>query len=242
MTYNPSKHHRKSIRLKGYDYSSPGHYFITICVQNKACLFGEVIDGKMMLNDAGKMIDRWYLEIENKYSVIKCNDHITMPNHFHCLIEIPSVGMAQCGHPEIPMAQCGHPINGDHHPSDQDTHAGMGDTHTGVSLRESQRAPEFESESDDQRVSIFEIMDWFKTMSTNEYIRGVKTGIWHRFEKRFWQLRYWDHIVRNEKELFAIRQYINNNPLNWDRDKLNGGTGNRVFEPAMPYGEEPWMI
>jgi putative transposase len=85
-------------------------------------------------------------------------------------------------------------------------------------------------------------MDWFKTMTTNEYIRGAKSGNWARFEKRIWQLRYWDHIIRGENELFRIRQYIKNNPHNWDLDKLNGGIGNCVLEPATPYGEEPWMI
>ena len=57
MKYNPDKHHRHSIRLKGYDYAQLGAYFITICTQNRACLFGEIVDGEMMLNDAGKMVD-----------------------------------------------------------------------------------------------------------------------------------------------------------------------------------------
>jgi putative transposase len=288
MTYNPAKHHRRSIRLKGYDYSSPGHYFITICTQNRACLFGEIVDGKMIMNDAGKMVDKWYFEIRNKFPKIKCDEYKIMPNHFHCIIEIPPVRMALCGHPESSMALSGHPessmalsghpessmalsghpessmalsghpessmalsghpessmaLSG--HPESSMALSGHPsafdrDTHAGVSLREIQRAPD--RESVDERVSIFEILDWFKTMSTNEYIRGVKNGIWQRFEKRFWQLRYWDHIVRNEMELFTIRQYIKNNPSNWERDKLNVGTGNRVLEEIGIYGEESWMI
>jgi putative transposase len=224
MTYNPAKHHRRSIRLKGHDYSQPGAYFITICTQNRQWLFGEIIGGKMVLNDAGKMIEKWYFEIENKFSVIKCTDHVTMPNHFHCIIEIPipPVGMALCGHPN-PESPNGHP-----NPGDASDARANPDAHIGASLRE--------------RASIFEIMDWFKTMTTNEYIRGVKSGNWQRFEKRVWQLRYWDHIVRNEKELFAIRQYIKSNPSNWEYDKLNGGTGNRVLEESGTYGEESWMI
>ena len=54
MTYNPNIHHRRSIRLKEYDYSQNGAYFVTICVQNRECLFGEIVDGEMVLNDAGK--------------------------------------------------------------------------------------------------------------------------------------------------------------------------------------------
>ena len=49
MTYNPSKHHRRSIRMKGYDYSRAGLYFVTICIQNRACLFGDVVNGKILL-------------------------------------------------------------------------------------------------------------------------------------------------------------------------------------------------
>ena len=58
--YDPQKHHRRSIRLKGYDYTKEGVYFITICVKNRACLFGEITDGEMYLNDAGLMIDKWW--------------------------------------------------------------------------------------------------------------------------------------------------------------------------------------
>jgi putative transposase len=63
MNFDPEKHHRRSIRLKGYDYSRAGLYFITICVQNRLHLFGDVNNGKMLLNDAGRMIEKWYYEL-----------------------------------------------------------------------------------------------------------------------------------------------------------------------------------
>ena len=56
MPYDPNRHHRRSIRLKGYDYSQAGTYFITLCTQDRACLFGRVINGEMRLNDAGRMV------------------------------------------------------------------------------------------------------------------------------------------------------------------------------------------
>jgi hypothetical protein len=74
------------------------------------------------------------------------------------------------------------------------------------------------------------------------YSHGVKTKNWPRFEKRVWQLRYWDHIVRNESELFAIRQYIKNNPSKWESDMLDGGMGNRVLEESFPYERQVWMV
>lgn len=85
MKYNPQKHHRKSIRLKGYDYSQAGLYFITICTQNRACLFGEIIGGEMVLNDASEMIEHWYYELENKFDDVECHAMVIMPNHFHCM-------------------------------------------------------------------------------------------------------------------------------------------------------------
>ena len=66
--YNPNIYHRRSIRLKGYDYSQAGLYFITICVKKCECLFGHIADGEMILNDAGQMIEKWYYELKNKFS------------------------------------------------------------------------------------------------------------------------------------------------------------------------------
>jgi REP element-mobilizing transposase RayT len=86
MSYNSNLHHRRSVRLKGYDYSQAGMYFVTICVQDKVCLFGEIIDDEMLLNDAGKMIEKWYFELENKFSDIECGVYVVMPNHFHAII------------------------------------------------------------------------------------------------------------------------------------------------------------
>jgi len=114
MKYNPGIRHRKSIRLKGYDYSQEGLYFVTICIQDRECLFGEIVanagtnlhvgldnespSGKnqmgehvdspirMILNDAGKMVEKWYHELENKFPDIKCGEFVVMPNHFHCII------------------------------------------------------------------------------------------------------------------------------------------------------------
>ncbi|PIU48535.1 MAG: hypothetical protein COS94_01740, partial [Candidatus Hydrogenedentes bacterium CG07_land_8_20_14_0_80_42_17] len=86
MTTTLLQHHRRSIRLKGYDYSQLGSYFITIVTQNRVILFGKIIDDEMVLNDAGKMIKKWYREIENKFSDIKCDEFICMPNHVHFIL------------------------------------------------------------------------------------------------------------------------------------------------------------
>lgn len=64
------------------------------------------------------------------------------------------------------------------------------------------------------------VVGWFKTMTTNEYIRGVKTLGWEPFDGKLWQRNYWEHIIRNEKSFYSITEYIKNNPNNWDTDKL----------------------
>jgi putative transposase len=105
--YNPSIHHRRSIRLKGYNYSQQGLYFVTMCVRGRLCLFGEIKDGEMILNDAGIMINKWYVELENKFNDIKSLEHVVMPNHFHCVIENTGVhvGADLCVRPSTTTGQ-----------------------------------------------------------------------------------------------------------------------------------------
>ena len=90
--YNPNIHHRRSIRLKGYDYSQAGLYFVTIVTQNRENLFGEIQNGKMILNDAGNMIEKLWGETPNHFANIKLHEYIIMPNHIHEIIEITPVG------------------------------------------------------------------------------------------------------------------------------------------------------
>jgi putative transposase len=88
MEYNPEIHHRASIRLKGYDYSSVGAYFATICTFQRECLFGEIIDGKMTLNEYGKIINDEWIKSSDIRQEIELDEWIVMPNHFHAIIFI----------------------------------------------------------------------------------------------------------------------------------------------------------
>ncbi len=88
MKYNPDKHHRRSIRLKGYDYSQPGFYFITICTWQRECLFGEIKNAQMHLNRLGEVIQyNWHL-LAQKFSNIRLDTFIIMPNHIHGILHI----------------------------------------------------------------------------------------------------------------------------------------------------------
>ncbi len=88
MPYNPYIHHRRSLRLQGYDYSQAGWYFITICSHNREFLFGDIIDGEMKLNDAGKIADECWIEIPKHFPNAILHDYVVMPNHIHGIVEL----------------------------------------------------------------------------------------------------------------------------------------------------------
>ena len=93
-------HNRHSIRLKGWDYSNDGAYFVTICTKNMECILGEIIDGKIVLNDVGKMAQEFWLKIPNYFKNVKLDECIIMPNHVHGIIIIDndnSAGVIRLG-------------------------------------------------------------------------------------------------------------------------------------------------
>jgi REP element-mobilizing transposase RayT len=86
--YLPEIHHRRSIRLKGYEYSRTGAYFMTICVKNRECLFGGIFDGRMVLNDAGKIIERVWEDLPARFPSVELDAFALMPNPVHGIIAI----------------------------------------------------------------------------------------------------------------------------------------------------------
>ena len=163
MKFNPEIHHRRSIRLEGYDYSDEGAYFVTIVTRERESLFSNILDGKVHLNYAGKMIEKWWNELNEKFPMVKIDTTIIMPNHLHGILNI--VGAALCGRPDSGLER-GHPHRGA--PTYLDYDSGQ-----------------------PRRVAptLGKIMDWFKTMTTNEYIRGVKEIGWSPFCGKLWQSR-----------------------------------------------------
>ncbi len=145
----------------------------------------------MGLNEAGCMILQWWNELPNKFPTIQTDESIIMPNHFHGIIVIIDVvGATLRGRPMFPT------LRGRPNPVQYTN----GRPHRG--------AP-----------TLGNMVDWFKTITTNEYIRGVKKHNWTPFTGRFWQRNYYDHIVRNDVDLLHVRQYIADNPLAWELDE-----------------------
>jgi len=133
MKFDAEKHHRHSMRLLGYDYAQVGAYFVTSVTKDRVCLFGEIFDGEMRLNDGGRMIEQWWFELNRKFSTVETDEFVVMPNHFHGIVVIAGVTVGA----DLRVG-----------PNSEGAHAG---------------AP------------LPTIIQWFKTMTTNEYMRGVKT-------------------------------------------------------------------
>ena len=93
IMYDPEIHHRQSLRWDKHNYSSPGFYYVTICIQDHRSLLGNVQSGVMNLNDAGEMVDAAWLRIPTQFPTIQLDEHITMPNHFHGIIQIVDRGV-----------------------------------------------------------------------------------------------------------------------------------------------------
>jgi REP element-mobilizing transposase RayT len=143
----------------------------------------------MKLNDAGKMITKWYNALETKFPDIKCHEMIVMPNHFHFIIEIVGADprVCPCVYPRV----C---------PDNDANNGNINGEHVGSPLPR--------------------VIQWFKTMTTNEYIRGVKTFGWTPFNGKLWQRNYYERIIRNEQSYQTISKYIINNPAKWADDKF----------------------
>ena len=165
---------RKQIRLKDFDYSQGGAYFITICTHEHAHLFGEIIGDEhvgahlcVRPHEPDGMVETWLYELERRFEGVVLDCYVIMPNHIHFVIR-----------------------------KEKDSGA-----HTGAPLPE--------------------IVKWFKTQTTNAYIRAVKAGLYAPFDGHLWQRNYYEHVIRHEQELQEIRSYILNNPGKWMEDKYN---------------------
>ncbi len=157
---------RRSIRLKKYDYSQAGAYFVTICTQNRESPLDNFA--------ARSMVQKWWDKLPTKFTEIQTDEFVIMPNHIHGIIFITPEGQS---HGTAP-----------------------------TSLREP---------------TLGKIMQWFKTMTTNEYIKAIRKNQVEPFSERLWQRNYYEHVIRNENDLNDIRQYIINNPTNWEEDENN---------------------
>lgn len=178
--------HRRSIRLRGYDYTRRGAYFVTVCTQDRRRLFGTVVNGRMVLNDAGRMVKTVWDELPGHYPGVDVDEFVVMPDHIHGVVRLTGVGAGPCACPACD---------------------GVGFAGDGVVGQARGPAP---------TMSLPDVVHRFKTLTTKRYIDGVAQGGWPRFPGKLWQRNYYEIIVRNDTALANIRAYIRDNPAHWD--------------------------
>jgi len=199
MRYDPTKHHRRSMRLPGYDYTQPGAYFVTVCTQNRECMFGDVVEGQIALADPGRMVESVWRDLPEHYPGVALDEFVVMPNHLHGIIILVGAGPRACpDKPRQPQGVAGGPGRPQ-----------------GVADRPGQ--PQGVAPT----LSLPDVVHRFKSLTTARYRREVRECGWQPFADRLWQRNYYEHVIRDEDELDSVRQYIAENPLRWDQDPEN---------------------
>ena len=194
--FDPRYHHRRSIRLKGYDYAQPGAYFVTVVTQERECLFGEVMEGGMHLSPAGNIAQGEWQRLSARFPHVCLDAFVVMPNHVHGIIII-------LGDDSRGTADSGDALN-------------LSSTRRAPTPSTTRRTPTQERFGKPVPGSIPTIVRSYKSATTLRinYLRHA-SGI------PVWQRNYYEHIVRNDEELQAIRRYILDNPYQWDSDDEN---------------------
>lgn len=204
MLFAPDIHHRRSIRLPGFDYATPGACFVTIRVQRKACLFGDIDDGELTRNEAGQMVDAVWEGMSAQYPNLTLDEHIVMPDHFHGIILL-----------NPPKPRRGEPcVRPDCGPGE---YVGNMGEHM-ENMCEHEVRPYGGRANGTLDGSVGRVVQAFKSLTTNQYIRGVKNHGWPPFAGRLWQRNYYERVIRSDMELQNIREYIRNNPNTWQPD------------------------
>lgn len=169
------RHHRHSIRLQGYDYTQEGAYYVTIVTWQRDFLFGEIVDGEMILNERGNIADECWREIPGHFPHVELGAYVVMPNHVHGIIVIGGRGaIYRAPTDDTNIEKFGKPVKG----------------------------------------SLPTIIRTYKAAVTRLIGRELN-------ETSIWQRNYYEHIIRNEKDLQNKTDYIEANPSLWDEDENN---------------------
>ena len=188
MKFDPKIHHRHSIRLKGYDYTQSGAYYVTIVAYQRQHFFGEVVNGEMRLNALGQIAhDEWFKTATLRpYVELYEDEFVVMPNHVHGIIWI--------------------------HKNDGGEIAAI----VGVRRRRAPTNDNLEQFGKPLSHSIPTIVRAYKSAVTY-----AVNALQNQRGAVLWQRNYYEHVIRDEKDLQAKRDYILSNPLNWKDDDEN---------------------
>jgi putative transposase len=194
MPYDPRHHHRRSIRLLGYDYSQPGAYFITICTQDGECLFDDPV--------LSRVAETMWQQIPSHFGQVALDASVIMPNHMHGVLIISDIAIVGARHSPQDSRLTTHPASGAVGP----------DTHN--LSRNASPLPCVPAGAPSG--SLGAIIGNFKSVTTRRINQIRKTP-----GMTVWQRNYYEHIIRDDRALQAIRKYIRDNPLRWHLDRYN---------------------
>ena len=220
-------HNRRSHRLPGYDYSSPGYYFITICIHDKnRDLFGVVENGEMVLNEMGKIADRQIECLPERFPNIKIDAYIVMPNHVHAVIYASGTTLAVVPDDAMvsPNGVTANPITG----LSTKNRAGASpapakNTKPAMNMKNTTNTKTTVNgeiiSGDIKNITIGDILGAYKSVVSNECLKIFKLK--NERMGKLWQRNYFERIVRNDKSLYYIRKYIHENPLKWSIERAD---------------------
>lgn len=157
----------RRMRLRGHDYRAPGYYFLTVTVEDGRCLFGRIRDAVFEPLQAGDVVAREWIRLQDRFPTLEWDEYCVMPNHFHALIGVQMV---------CPQEDVG--------------------------------------------PSVSSVMQAFKSITTVRYGEGVRSSGWPGYRGRLWHTGFHDHVIRSERELDRIRDYIVGNPAKWNEDRF----------------------
>ena len=195
--YNPAIHHRRSIRLQGYDYTRCGAYFITICTKHNVTMFGEVVEGVMRLNECGNIAQRLWYTLPKRFPGVELDAFVVMPNHIHAIL-------VHTHNESIIYSASSNNTTSTDKESHIPTQSIPDTTNIFHAYRKDPR----------RRQHLSEMIRTFKAVTSYTVRRNGMPDF-------AWKHDYFERIIRNEQELERIRHYIVNNPAKWQDDSLH---------------------
>lgn len=198
----------ESSRLKDWDYSSPGIYFVTICTLNMNPFFGKIIDGRMELSKRGLYVDKNIKLIEEKFSYIYLENYIIMPNHVHLLLKIIENDNKR-------IFGCFKDLIKEKNGNEIEKQNDIGEmSRDGINAVSTNKNGSIIKKHNQMRENgLPRIIQWIKGKSTFEIRKELNTFF-------AWQTRYYDEIIMDNSRYVIVKNYIKNNLINWEKDKL----------------------
>jgi REP element-mobilizing transposase RayT len=210
MPYYPDQHQRRSIRLREYDYSTPGAYFVTICVEGRKCSLAHIVEDQVRLTASGEIVADCWASLPNRFGDIQLDTSVVMPNHFHATILLVGARF-------IAPTAC--PTEGPDLPGDV-IRGGASARNAGHQHASGEgainRAPTMASSCGGQVVTLGEVVRTFKAASAIRVRREVDPGF-------AWQRNYFERVLRDEERLARARRYVAENPARWADDPEGAG-------------------